>query len=92
MNEYTKYRLELAAERVIVSKEMIDSGHFRDSINRSYYAIFTAVRALLAEEEIDFKKIMRISSLLHVKRRRNNISTRSSSSRRSKFIWRAWND
>ena len=56
MNEYTKYRLELAAERVKVSKAMIDMEAYRDSINRSYYAIFTAVRALLAERNIDFKK------------------------------------
>lgn len=56
MNEYTKYRLELAAERVSATKDLIDDGHFRDSINRSYYAIFTAIRALLAERGIDFKK------------------------------------
>ena len=56
MNEYTKYRWELAAERVEVSKIMLDSGHFRDSINRSYYAIFTAARALLSEDGVTFKK------------------------------------
>ena len=56
MNEYTKYRLELAAERVTVSKELLDGEHFRDSINRSYYAIFTAARALLSERGVDFKK------------------------------------
>ena len=56
MNEYTKYRLELAAERVEVSKIMLDCGHFRDSINRSYYAIFTAARALLSEDGVAFKK------------------------------------
>ena len=56
LNEYTKYRLELAFERVTVAKKMIDSGYFKDSINRSYYAIFTAVRALLSERQIDFKK------------------------------------
>lgn len=56
MNKYTKYRLELADERVEVSKIMLNDGHFRDSINRSYYAIFTAVRALLSERNIDFKK------------------------------------
>lgn len=56
MNEYTKYRLELAAERVTISKAMIDMGAYRDSSNRSYYAIFTAIRALLAERNIDFKK------------------------------------
>ncbi len=56
MNEYAKYRLELAAERVSATKAMIDMGAYRDSINRSYYAIFTAARALLAERNIDFKK------------------------------------
>lgn len=56
MNEYAKYRLELAAERVATTKAMIDIGAYRDSINRSYYAIFTAARALLADREIDFKK------------------------------------
>lgn len=56
MNEYAKYRLELAAERVVATKVMIDMGAYRDSINRSYYAIFTAARALLAERGIDFKK------------------------------------
>ena len=56
MNEYTKYRLETADERVEVSKFLLDGGHFRDSIHRSYYAIFSAVRALLSERGVDFKK------------------------------------
>ena len=56
MNEYAKYRLELAAERVAIAKAMIDLGAYRDSVNRSYYAMFTAVRALLAARNIDFKK------------------------------------
>lgn len=56
MNEYTKYRLETAAERVEVSRLMLDFGHFKDSINRSYYAIFTAARALLSEDGVAFKK------------------------------------
>ena len=56
MNEYTKYRLELAIERVTATKTLIDNEAYRDSINRSYYAIFTAVRALLSERGVDFKK------------------------------------
>ena len=56
MNEYAKYRLETAAERVTATKTLIDIGAYRDSINRSYYAIFTAARALLAERGVDFKK------------------------------------
>ena len=56
MRDLTKYRIEIAKHRADVSKTLLDDGHYQDSINRSYYAIFTAVRALLAEEEIDFKK------------------------------------
>lgn len=56
MRDLTKYRLDTAAERLTVSKEMIAGGHFKDSINRSYYAIFSAARALLSERYVDFKK------------------------------------
>ena len=56
MRDLTIYRLELAKERLTVSKDMLEGEHFKDSINRSYYAIFSATRALLSEEHIDFKK------------------------------------
>lgn len=56
MRDLTKYRLELAKERIEISKFMIDNGHYKDSVNRSYYSIFSAIRALLAEKEVDFKK------------------------------------
>ena len=56
MRDLTRYRLETAKERLEVSKEMTESGRYRISITNSYYAIFNAVRALLAEREIDFKK------------------------------------
>ena len=56
MRDLTKYRLDTAAERLTVSKEMIAGGYFKDSVNRSYYAIFSAARALLAERILDFKK------------------------------------
>ena len=35
---------------------MLKSGNFADSIGRSYYAIFTAVRALLALKGLDSKR------------------------------------
>ena len=56
MNEYTKYRLATAIERVAVAKELLEGGHFKDSINRSYYAIFTGARALLSKDGVTFKK------------------------------------
>ena len=56
MNEYTKYRLATADERLEISQLALENGFFKDSINRSYYAIFSAVRALLSEDGVAFKK------------------------------------
>ncbi|MBR4151607.1 MAG: HEPN domain-containing protein [Selenomonadaceae bacterium] len=56
MRDLTKYRLEAAAERLTVSKNLADGGHYKISITNSYYAIFNAVRALLSEAHLDFKK------------------------------------
>lgn len=51
-----KYRLEMAEERLHSSKVLLEAGSYKDSIGRSYYAMFTAVRALLAMEGQDFSK------------------------------------
>lgn len=51
-----KYRLEMAEERLKSSKILLDAGSYKDSIGRSYYAMFTAVRALLAIDGQDFSK------------------------------------
>lgn len=56
MRDLTVYRLEIARERLELSKMVLEKGYFRDSINRSYYAIFSAARALLSEAYVDFKK------------------------------------
>lgn len=54
--ELKEYRLEMARERLSSSKVLLDVGNYKDSIGRSYYAMFTAVRALLAMEGQDFSK------------------------------------
>lgn len=54
--ELKLYRLEMARERLSSSKVLLDVGNYKDSIGRSYYAMFTAVRALLATEGQDFSK------------------------------------
>ena len=46
----------MAKERLHSSKILLGSGSYKDSIGRSYYAMFTAVRALLAIEGQDFSK------------------------------------
>ena len=62
MRDLTKYRLDSATERLEVAETMIDSGHFRISVTNSYYAMFNAVRALLSEREVDFKKHSAVTS------------------------------
>ena len=54
--DLVKYRLNMATERLQSAKLLLDNGSYKDSIGRSYYAIFTAVRALLAADGIDFSK------------------------------------
>ena len=56
MRDLTKYRLDMAEERLDAAALMIDVGRYKLSISNSYYAIFNAARALLAERNVDFKK------------------------------------
>ncbi len=54
--ELAKYRLEKAKDCLKASKILLDDSMFSDSANRSYYAIFHAINALLALEGVSFKK------------------------------------
>lgn len=56
MDDLVKYRLENAKEKLESVKLLADAGHYKDSMSRSYYAIFTAVRAVLAKDRVDFSK------------------------------------
>lgn len=43
-------------ETLNVARECLENKHFKDSINRAYYASFYAARAVLALERVDFKR------------------------------------
>ena len=45
-----------AIETLGVSALCLENQHYKDSINRSYYAAFYAVKAVLALDEVDFKR------------------------------------
>ena len=51
-----KYRMETSMETLNVAMECLENKHFKDSINRAYYASFYAARAVLALERVDFKR------------------------------------
>ena len=50
------YRINSALETLDAAKVCIDSKHYKDAINRSYYASFYAIKAVLAMEGTDFKR------------------------------------
>ena len=54
--ELMQYRLSMARERLHSAEILFQDGSYKDSIGRSYYAMFTAVRALLAMDGQDFSK------------------------------------
>lgn len=54
--DLSKYRLEKANDDLAVSRLNLDNKKYSQSINRSYYAMFHAVRALLALEGFDTRK------------------------------------
>lgn len=56
MTELLRYRYERAVETLEVAKELFANGKYKDSNNRSYYAVFYAVRAVYTIQGVDFKK------------------------------------
>lgn len=56
MDNLIRYRFDSAKEKLESAKLLLDAEKYRDSIGRSYYAIFTAVRAILANDKVDFSK------------------------------------
>ena len=54
--ELSKYRFELAKECLYDSKTAFNLGRLKNSVNRSYYAIFNAMRAVTVLDKFDSKK------------------------------------
>ncbi len=56
MDDLIKYRLLSAKEKLNSAKVLLEAGLYKDSVGRSYYAIFSAIRAVLAVRQVDFSK------------------------------------
>jgi len=57
------YRIERAKEIFVEAKDTLKQKHYKLSVNRSYYAMFTAAKALLALKEKDSAKHSGVISL-----------------------------
>lgn len=51
-----RYRISNALETLETANWCVTSKHYKDAINRCYYAAFYAAKAVLALESIDFKR------------------------------------
>lgn len=56
LKELAKYRMERAKEMLVASEENLKIEQYRTSLNRSYYAIFHAMRAVNILEGYDSSK------------------------------------
>ena len=54
--ELSNYRLQQAEESLTVAKTCLEGEIYKDSINRSYYSVFYAIKAVLALGSVDFKR------------------------------------
>lgn len=52
----SKLRMDIAKERLNYADEILKIGDFKTVANRSYYAVFSAMRAVLALDGFDSKK------------------------------------
>ena len=50
------YRLQQAEESLDAAKSCLENGYYKDSVNRSYYSAFYAIKSVLAQGTIDFKR------------------------------------
>ena len=51
-----EYRFSQAEETVTAAKELLANGHYKDSVNRSYYAMFYCALGLLASRTLGSSK------------------------------------
>ena len=56
LRDMSNYRYEQAKQCLTSAQMLIDAGDFKGAANRSYYAVFHAIRSVLALQKIDFGK------------------------------------
>lgn len=56
LKELAGYRLERAKEMILASKSNLETGQYKTSLNRSYYAIFHAMRSANTLKGFDSSK------------------------------------
>ncbi len=55
-SKLSKYRISKAKEDLSSARILVENNFYKQSVNRSYYSVFNATRAVLAMDEFDSKK------------------------------------
>jgi uncharacterized protein (UPF0332 family) len=63
LKKLIEYRFGQAQETLAVARELLGSGHFRDAVNRGYYAMFYCGLGLLAAKNLGTSKHSGVLSL-----------------------------
>ena len=63
LNKLIEYRFQQANETLIVANELVQNGHYRDAVNRGYYAMFYCGLGLLAAKNLGSSKHSGVLSL-----------------------------
>ncbi len=65
LRKLVAYRLAQAAETLEAARELSAGGHYRDAVNRAYYAMFYGALALLASKGLGASKHSGVLSLFN---------------------------
>lgn len=57
--------MDKANENLTVARTMITQGHYRHAVSESYYAVFSAIRSMLAVLHLDSKRHEGVITLFH---------------------------
>lgn len=86
MDDLIRYRLISAKEKLTSAKLLLDAGLYKDSVGRSYYSIFSSMRAVLAIRQVDFSKHVGVISYFQKEYIKTNIFDK----KYSKYIQQAF--
>ena len=56
IKDLSKYRFETSLDSITDAKIMFDNGRYKNALNRAYYSIFHAIRAVCALDSFDSSK------------------------------------
>ena len=77
LKELAGYRMDRAKEMLVAARENLEIGQYKTSLNRSYYAIFHAMRAMNILKGFDSSKHLGVIAFFNKEYLKENILDRN---------------